>query len=82
MPAFLSISVDQLARLIGTPKAPLLLDVRAQADFDADPNLIPASRHVSLDDIEGLAPALHGRPVVAICLHGLTARQPCCGSSA
>lgn len=70
MPSFLSISVDQLARLIGTPKAPVLLDVRSQDDFDADPNLIPASRHASLDAIEDLAPALLGRPVVAICLHG------------
>lgn len=70
MPAFLSISVDQLARLIGTPKAPILLDVRAQDDFDADPNLVPTSRHAALDAIEGLAPALRGRPVVAICLHG------------
>lgn len=70
MPAFLSISVDQLARLIGTPKAPVLLDVRAQADFDADPNLIPTSRHAALDAIEGLAPALRGRSVVVSCLHG------------
>lgn len=70
MPAFLSISVDQLARLIGTPKAPVLLDVRAPDALEADQYLIPASRHVALDDVQALAPSLIGRPVVVICLHG------------
>ena len=36
-----TISIDKLVRLIGTPKCPVLVDVRAQDDFDADPHLIP-----------------------------------------
>ena len=38
-----TISVDKLARLIGTPHCPVLLDVRTDEDFDADPRLIPGS---------------------------------------
>ena len=72
MPAFLSISVDQLARLVGTPGAPVLLDVRPEDAVNADQHLIPASRHHTLEEIEGLAPGLagQGRPVVVICQHG------------
>jgi rhodanese-related sulfurtransferase len=70
MPSFLAISVEQLARLVGTPKAPVLLDVRAAEAFAADPFLIPASRHLALDRLEALVPSLLGRPVVVTCLHG------------
>ena len=38
-----SISVDKLARLVGTPKCPALIDVRTDEDFAADPRLIPGS---------------------------------------
>lgn len=38
-----SISTDKLARLVGTPKAPLIIDVRTDADFGADPRLVPGS---------------------------------------
>ena len=37
------ISTDKLARLIGTPKSPILVDVRTDDDFAADPRLIPGS---------------------------------------
>jgi rhodanese-related sulfurtransferase len=70
MPAFLSISVDQLARLIGTSKAPVVLDVRTQQDFDADPFLIPGSRHFPLDLRETLPATLVRGPVVVACMHG------------
>jgi rhodanese-related sulfurtransferase len=38
-----TISVEQLARLIGTPKCPALIDVRGDEDFAADPRLLPGS---------------------------------------
>ena len=38
-----TISIDKLVRLIGTPKCPVLIDVRGQDDFEADPHLIPSS---------------------------------------
>ena len=31
-----TISIDKLVRLIGTPKCPVLVDVRGQNDFEAD----------------------------------------------
>ncbi|PIH47846.1 sulfurtransferase, partial [Staphylococcus epidermidis] len=37
MPAPNAISVDKLARIIGTPRAPVILDVRSETDFAADP---------------------------------------------
>jgi hypothetical protein len=38
-----TISVDKLARLIGTPKCPTIIDVRIDEDFALDPRLIPGS---------------------------------------
>ena len=43
MPSLLEISPDKLARLIGTPKSPALIDVRIDEDFNADPRLVPGS---------------------------------------
>ena len=37
-----SISSEKLWRLIGVPRGPALLDVRAKEDFAADPRFIPA----------------------------------------
>ena len=44
MPAPDAISCDKLAKLIGTPKAPVILDVRRAALRDEDPRAIPAAR--------------------------------------
>ena len=41
MPAPNTISCDKLIRIIGTPRAPRLLDVRSEEDFAADPRLLP-----------------------------------------
>src|SRR5438445_6505160 len=38
-----SISSDKLARLIGTAKTPVLIDVRTDEDFAADQRLIPGA---------------------------------------
>jgi hypothetical protein len=37
------ITVAQLNRLVGTPDAPLVLDVRTDEDHAADPRALPAS---------------------------------------
>lgn len=66
MPAFAAISPPQLARLIGLPDAPLLIDLRPEAGFSADPRLIPTARRTQIDDLT-IAP---GRKVVVICSHG------------
>lgn len=43
MPAPNAISPDKLARLIGTARAPVILDVRSDEDFAADPRLLPGA---------------------------------------
>ena len=47
MPGPDEISVTQLARLIGTPDAPHIIDVRPPEDRDADPYLMPCARVAS-----------------------------------
>jgi rhodanese-related sulfurtransferase len=66
-----SIAFDKLARLIGTPKCPALLDVRADEEFSADPRLIPGSVPRSPDKTDEWAGEFHGRTVVVICSKGL-----------
>jgi rhodanese-related sulfurtransferase len=65
-----TISPEKLNRLVGTPACPVLIDVRTAEDFAADPRLVPASLRRSHTDVAIWAPALAGRPVVAICHHG------------
>jgi hypothetical protein len=38
-----SITAEKLARLIGTPKCPALVDVRSDDDFATEPRLIPGA---------------------------------------
>ena len=70
MPAPNSISVDKLARLIGTPNAPLVIDVRTDEDFAADPRLVPGAMRRSHDNVSEWAPALDGRSAVVVCHRG------------
>ncbi|MEG9525387.1 MAG: sulfurtransferase/chromate resistance protein [Hyphomicrobiales bacterium] len=70
MPTPNSISVEKLARLIGTPACPVLVDVRTTRDFADVPRLIPGSRPRQWDAVAEWASALGGRPAVVICQHG------------
>jgi rhodanese-related sulfurtransferase len=79
MPAPDAISCDKLVKLIGTPKGPVILDVRRAAVRDADPRLIPGARMLSeaeltLPALTALAPAFAGQSVVVVCAagHGLS----------
>lgn len=74
MPAPDAISCDQLARLLGTPKSPILLDVRRDAVRAEDPRLVPGARVLEEHDLaprrlSALARELAG-PVVVICAEG------------
>lgn len=71
MPSPTQITVSQLSRLIGTPNAPVLVDVCIDEDFNDDPRLIPASFRHPFADIAALAPKLAGQRVVVICQKGL-----------
>jgi rhodanese-related sulfurtransferase len=65
-----SIKCEKLNRLIGTVSAPLLIDVRTDEDFAADPLLIPGSSRKSHRDVSTWGPALHGKTAITICHHG------------
>jgi rhodanese-related sulfurtransferase len=43
MSSFTTITPEKLARLIGTPNSPALIDVRTEEDFAADARLIPGA---------------------------------------
>src|SRR3979411_1424408 len=65
-----SISVEKLNRLIGTPKCPVLVDVRADEDFGLSPNLLPGSVRRSYRDVAEWAVDLGGRHAVVVCQKG------------
>ena len=70
-----SITPDKLARLIGTPKCPVVIDVRTPEDFAADPRLLPGAIRRSHLDVSDWASNLAGRSVVAVCHRGLKLSQ-------
>jgi rhodanese-related sulfurtransferase len=70
MSSYTSISSDKLIRLIGTTSAPVLVDVRIDDDFAADPRLIPGAQRRSHTDVHDWGPGLAGRSVVVVCHAG------------
>jgi rhodanese-related sulfurtransferase len=70
MSSYSSISSEKLSRLLGTIKAPTLIDVRMDDDFAADPRLIPGASRKSHRDIHDWGPRLTGQSVVVICQQG------------
>ena len=46
---------------------PVLIDVRAEEDFEADPRLIPGARKLAAEDVATWGPALRGRRAVVSC---------------
>ena len=74
MPAPDAITCDKLAKLIGTPRSPVLLDVRAERVRAGDPRLVPGARPLAEADaglaaLNALAATLPG-PAVVICAEG------------
>lgn len=65
------ISVTQLNRLIGTPKAPVVVDVRTEEDFNLDPQRIPTAIRCAHGSVSKLADKLFSSPVVVYCQKGL-----------
>src|SRR5260370_25651404 len=65
-----SISVEKLARLIGTPNCPALIDVRTEADFQSAPQLIPGSVRRSYTEVVEWATELTGKSAVVVCGDG------------
>ncbi|MEI9849766.1 MAG: sulfurtransferase/chromate resistance protein [Sphingomonas sp.] len=70
MPAINAIAADKLVRLLGTPLSPAIVDIRSDAEFDADPRLIPGSIRRGFARIPDWAPAFADGSVVIACADG------------
>jgi rhodanese-related sulfurtransferase len=70
MSSVTTITVDKLARLIGTPKCPAVIDVRTEEDFAADPRLIPGAVRRAYGSAPAWAGELAGRSAVVVCQRG------------
>ena len=70
MPVPNTIPVEKLVRLIGTPGCPVLLDVRTDEDFAADPGLIPSAVRRPWVNVAAWACNLAGRSAIVICQRG------------
>jgi rhodanese-related sulfurtransferase len=70
-----TITVAQLSRLIGTPDAPVILDVRIDDDRAADPRGLPASFARDHATVSSWAADYTGRSVAVVCQRGLKLSQ-------
>lgn len=70
MPTFASIAAEKLARLLGTPKAPIIIDVRELDALATDQRLIPTSAHLDYTTAQSWAPAYRGQSVAVSCQKG------------
>jgi rhodanese-related sulfurtransferase len=70
------ISPEKLARLIGRPDCPALIDVCTEEDFACDPRLVPGAVRRSHCDVAEWAPGFAGgRSAIVICQKGLKLSQ-------
>ena len=71
MPSPTEITVPQLARLIGLPASPIVVDVRAEDEISASSShLIPGSLRRSGWDIDALSSTIGNRPAIVVCSDG------------
>lgn len=75
MPAPTIVTVQQLARRIGLPDGPVLVDVRTEEDTAADPRFIPGAIRRSHTDVAAWAEDFAGRDVAVVCQRGLKLSQ-------
>ena len=68
--ADISISPDELARLLGGPRAPLLLDVRREAAFAGSRRMIASAVRCAPENVAGYARSGPPREVVVYCVFG------------
>ena len=73
------ISIEKLVRLIGTPKCPILVDVRPPNVFEVDPHLVPSSFHCGFDEMaDEMADRIGDRSeqsAIVICQSGASLSQ-------
>jgi rhodanese-related sulfurtransferase len=69
------ISPTDLAARLGSPNAPLLLDVRRDERFDEATRIAPAAQRCAPQDVARFAREHEPREVVVYCVHGLEIGQ-------
>lgn len=69
MPAFLEIASEKLARIVGTPDMPAIIDVRVEEDFALDPRLVPGSIRRDYRRVMEWGPDTSG-PTILLCRKG------------
>ena len=69
------ITVAQLSRLIGLPDTPVLLDIRTDEDYQADPPLVPAAVRLDYKTVNDWAHRFRRQSVIIICEKGLKLSQ-------
>jgi rhodanese-related sulfurtransferase len=75
MPSPTEITVQQLARRIGLADQPVIIDVRTDDDYAADPRLIPGAVRRDYRTVAEWGAAFVGRTVVVSCQKGLKLSQ-------
>ena len=75
MPAPDAYSSEQLSKRIGTPRAPIIVDVRDAADHLADPRLLPGAEWLGDGDAVAHLRGRNGGPVAVVCQGGLKRAQ-------
>ncbi len=75
MPSPDIITPSQLARLLGTPDAPAVLDVRTEEDFASDPRVLPGTIRRDFRSVAVWAGDFTGRSVAVVCQRGLKLSQ-------
>src|ERR1700722_19461988 len=75
LPSITEITVSQLSRLIGLPHVPTIVDVRGDAEFAADPRLIPGSQRRDFSTVASWGPDFKDQSVIVVCQEGLQLSQ-------
>jgi len=70
-----TITVAQLSRLIGTPDAPVIVDVRIADDYATDERLLPTSIRRDHRTVSSWAGEFAGQSVAVLCQRGLKLSQ-------
>ena len=75
MPQPNAITPARLARLVGLPDAPVIIDVRLEEDHALDPRMLPGAHRRGFSTAEAWAGELAGQKVVVVCQRGLKLSQ-------
>lgn len=75
MSSISTITVEKLARLVGTAGSPSIIDIQTDDDFAADPRLIPGAVRRPWADVSDWAHEFSGRSAIVVCQKGLKLSQ-------